>query len=101
MSAPKVVQRQPIARPLARMQNVPAEVTPAAVQDFEHHSGYSFATGLQARFLSAWAFPWWLSDMLSAPVTCGFSTAFSSAFCGGADSPQGTAFSTAYSSAFS
>lgn len=100
MSTPKAVQRLPIEQPLARMQNVPAEVTPAAVQDFEHHAGYSFAAGLQARFLSAWGFPWWLADPESAPFGGGFDTGFDSGFEGGIDSPQGAGFSSGFSSGF-
>lgn len=100
MSAPKDVRRVDIAEPLRRMQNVPAEITPAAVQSFEHHVGYSVAAGLQVRYLSAWGFPWWFADEESAPTTGAYSTAFSSAFDGGVDSPQGAAFSTAFSAAF-
>lgn len=101
MSAPEAVLRKPLTEPLARSQNVPMDVTPFAVEDFEHHIGYSFATAFKARYLSAWGFPWWLADEESAPVSGAFSTAFSSAFDGGVDSPQGAAFSTAFSTAFS
>ena len=82
------------------MHNVPMDVTPFAVDDFDYYA-YSVAVGFKARYLSTWGFPWWLADQQSAPLTGGFSTAFSSAFDGGVDSPTGAAFSSAFSSAFS
>lgn len=85
--------------PKDRPQNVPMDVTPFAIEAFDYYP-WSFVTALKARYLSAWGFPWWLSDAESAPTTGAFSTAFSSAFDGGTGSPQGSAFSTAFSSAF-
>lgn len=100
MSSPEDVARVDIGAPLPRDQNVPLDITPNAVESFEHHEGYSFATNLKSRYLSVWGFPWWTADPVSAPVTGGFSTGFSSGFEGGADSPQGAGFDSGFSSGF-
>src|SRR5690606_35780027 len=72
VSAPREVFRRPLEQPLARMQNVPMDVSPSAIEDFEHHAGYSVAVGAKARYLSAWGAPWWLAERVSAPVSGSF-----------------------------
>lgn len=78
---------------------MPVRVTPAAIQSFAYYN-HAFVTGVQARYLSVWAGPWWLTDPVSAPHTGGFDTGFSSGFEGGIDSPQGAGFDTGFSSGF-
>ena len=82
-----------------RPQNVPLDIVPVAVEAFDYYP-WSFAVGLQARYLSVWGFPWWTGEGVSAPVSGGFSTGFSSGFEGGADSPQGAGFDSGFSSGF-
>lgn len=99
MSTPLPVREAIERAPRDRPQNVPFDVTPAAVEDFAYYL-FAQTTGLRSRYLSVWGWPWWYGDEESAPTTGAFSTAFSSAFDGGTDSPQGAAFSTAFSAAF-
>lgn len=85
--------------PRDRPQNVPYEITPAAVEDFAYYR-MAQAAGLSVRYLSVWGFPWWLADPESAPFTGGFDTGFDSGFEGGIDSPQGAGFSSGFSAGF-
>lgn len=89
------VERAPRDRP----QNVPLDVTPAAVQDFSYYV-MAQTTGLRARYLSVWGWPWWYGDEESAPTGGAFDSGFSSGFEGGIDSPQGPGFNNGFSSGF-
>lgn len=82
--------------PRDRPQNVPFDVTPAAVEDFAYYR-FAQTTGLRTRYLSVWGWPWWYADVESAPFSGGFSTAFNAAFDGGI---AAAAFSSAFSDAF-
>lgn len=97
---PLPVREETERYPRDRPQNVPTEIVPAAVESWSYWR-MGIAQGLRAVFLSVWAHLWWVADRESAPLTGSFSTAFSSAFDGGIDSPQGAAFDGAFSSAFS
>lgn len=99
MSTPLPVRVATERAPRDRPQNVPYEITPAAVEDFAYYR-YAFASGLQARYLSVWGWPWWYADHESAPHTGGFDTGFNNGFEGGIDSPQGAAFSNGFSAGF-
>jgi len=71
-----------------------------AVDGFDYYRGYTFVVGKRASQLELWGFPWWLADAASAPTSGGYSTAFSSAFDGGLNSPTAPAFGRGFSTAF-
>lgn len=99
MSAPLPVRVAVERPPRDRPQNVPFDITPRAIEDFAYYR-FAFASGLQARYLSVWGWPWWHADEASAPFGGGFDTGFDSGFDGGIDSPQGAGFSSGFSSGF-
>lgn len=100
MSTPEPLLKREIADPLPRMQNVALTVEPPGWEAIEHHQGFSFVSGSQMRAMSTWSWPWWLTDVESAPTSGGFGPGFSSGFEGGIDSPQGPGFGIGFSAGF-
>lgn len=64
MNPPRPVRLKGNRPTFDRPQNVPIEVTPAAVEDFAYER-LAQTTGLRTRYLSVWGWPWWHSEPMT------------------------------------